>query len=733
MISPQKVDSVRPFEKAREMAGIRLAAWLKSRTRFRMVGFRQGLSGIVFLLVAITPNWAPASEPDSLGTIQREDILVTASRSGRTESELPASVQILSSETLRQSPGQTTDDVLRQIPGFSLFRRSAGLVAHPTTQGVSLRGVGASGASRTLVLLDGMPLNDPFGGWVQWGKVPVASIRQVEVLKGGSAHLWGNYALSGVINVVTRPDPDRVPSWSIRAGSHRTVGIDAAYSGGSDTTTWRLSGGYLTTDGFFNIAENRRGSIDRRVSSTTGTSRIFLRHRVNGSTTLTTHVGVFADDRNNGTVLTGNGSKSIFGSTAVSATTGSSGLLTLGLFGQIQRFNSTFSSQAADRSTEQPALDQFHVPSNVSGASATYLSEFSERAAITVGLDARRLIGSTNESFFYRDSTFLRRREAGGRQIIIGGFAQTVFQLKGEVALTIGTRLDRWRNEKGYRREIDTTTGAETRNDVHAAETDVAFSPRAGVRLPLGDATSVRAAGYRTFRSPTLNELYRPFRVGSVITAANARLGGEKLTGAEIGFDHTGEDVTAHATMYWNEIDGSIANLTLAQGPGSIDPCGFVPDGGICRQRLNLTGVRVRGLEAEIGHRGDRFTSTVSYLYAETEIRDAQDLTVRGNRLPQIPVHTGAVRLSVRADPKTQFSLQIRAVGEQFEDVANRLPLDGFAVADLIVSRAVGTKKEVLIQAENLLNTSYDVGISSTGLTTTGTPFRLTVGLRTTR
>src|ERR671929_131193 len=98
----------------------------------------------------------------------------------------------------------TLDDALRQVPGFTLFRRTGSRVANPTSQGVSLRGVGASGASRALVLADGIPLNDPFGGWVYWGRVPRASVERIEVLRGGASSLYGSSALGGVVNLITR-------------------------------------------------------------------------------------------------------------------------------------------------------------------------------------------------------------------------------------------------------------------------------------------------------------------------------------------------------------------------------------------------------------------------------------------------------------------------------------------------------------------------------------------------
>src|SRR5205814_1757841 len=116
--------------------------------------------------------------------------------------DVPASVSIVSSEQIRQSPAVVADDLLRQVPTFSLFRRTSSLSSHPTAQGVSLRGVGPSGVSRTLVLLDGVPFNDPFGGWVYWSRVPLESTERIEVVDGSSSSLYGNYAMGGVINIV---------------------------------------------------------------------------------------------------------------------------------------------------------------------------------------------------------------------------------------------------------------------------------------------------------------------------------------------------------------------------------------------------------------------------------------------------------------------------------------------------------------------------------------------------
>jgi iron complex outermembrane receptor protein len=104
------------------------------------------------------------------------------------------------------------DDVVRQIPTFSLFRRRSSLASHPTTQGVSLRGIGPSGVSRTLVLLDGVPFNDPFGGWVYWSRVAIETADHIEVVDSSSSSLYGNYAMGGVIHFVTSPPARRTSS-----------------------------------------------------------------------------------------------------------------------------------------------------------------------------------------------------------------------------------------------------------------------------------------------------------------------------------------------------------------------------------------------------------------------------------------------------------------------------------------------------------------------------------------
>jgi iron complex outermembrane recepter protein len=183
-----------------------------------------GLCAVEWPASALAETLASSPAADLPGTPVRLDpVVVSAGRVEQRLQDVPANVTVITREDIERSPARTVDDLLRQIPGFSLFRRSSSLVAQPTTQGVSLRGIGPSGVSRTLVLLDDVPLNDPFGGWVYWSRVPLESIERIEVVRGGGSALYGNYALGGVINIITRKRQGTAIQGKLDGGTRDTI------------------------------------------------------------------------------------------------------------------------------------------------------------------------------------------------------------------------------------------------------------------------------------------------------------------------------------------------------------------------------------------------------------------------------------------------------------------------------------------------------------------------------
>lgn len=244
---------------------------------------------------------------------------------------------------------------------------------------------------------------------------------------------------------------------------------------------------------------------------------------------------------------------------------------------------------------------------------------------------------------------------------------------------------------------------------------------------------TLRGAAYQAFRAPTLNELYRQFRVQNVVTLANSDLGPERLTGGEIGLDYAlGEAWLAKVTGFWNELKDPISNVTL-----SLPLPADCPSGTVCRQRQNLGRTRSRGVEVELDYRPTRaWDFSASYLYNESNIVEfPADPSLEGKRVPQVPKHTYTLGVQYLNARLVNVAVQGRFVGDQFEDDRNEEELGSFFVVDLNLWRPIplplASASEIFLAVENLFDTTYAVGKDpATGVITTGTPLLVHGGLR---
>ena len=162
-----------------------------------------GISGLMVVLTGqsgIAVAQTPASASNNPNGPEVEQIVVTATRSAQRLKDVPESTTVVSMARLHETPSQTLDEVLRDVPSVQLPEASVEQV-HPTSDLVSMRGLSGN---RALVLLDGVPINDPFFGFIEWALVPLDSVERVEVIRGGDSTLWGDHAMGGVINVISR-------------------------------------------------------------------------------------------------------------------------------------------------------------------------------------------------------------------------------------------------------------------------------------------------------------------------------------------------------------------------------------------------------------------------------------------------------------------------------------------------------------------------------------------------
>ncbi|MES1168690.1 MAG: TonB-dependent receptor, partial [Oleiharenicola lentus] len=355
---------------------------------------------------------------------------------------------------------------LRAVPGFSLFRRSDSFSANPTAQGVSLRGLGPSGASRSLVLLDGVPLNDPFGGWVAWTKVPRESLAGAELVRGGGATAWGNAALGGIVQLLTETPDTMHGRLAASYGAFATHSVELAVSQPVGGGTVQLLGRDFATDGFPLVAPEDRGSIDLPASSKHRWLEGRWRQSFGPDLAATVTARTYTEDRNNGTPYQENDSRENFAAVALDARAGQAFAWNAVAYAQDQRFSSTFSSVNATRTAETPASDQYAVPATALGAAWTGVWSGAGDARTSAGLDYRRVRGETREYFTFAAGAFTRQRVAGGTQDVTGIFALHERPLAENLRATIGGRLDYWREQDGHRRETDRATGNILRDDL---------------------------------------------------------------------------------------------------------------------------------------------------------------------------------------------------------------------------------------------------------------------------
>jgi len=648
-----------------------------------------------------------------------EQVTVTATRTETRLGETAASIVTLSSRDISTTAAATLDDALRQIPSFTLFRRSGSRTANPTSQGVSLRGVGASGASRAVVLVDGVPLNDPFGGWVYWSRIPRTSINNIEVLRGGASHLYGSDALGGVINISTRKAQTPVLALEASYGNEQTG--DASLFASGQKGRWGASLGVesFKTDGYIIVDENQRGRVDTRAGARNAALNFTLERSISNSGSVFARASLFGEARSNGTPLQTNRThirQLVLGGDWQKRQAGS---FTVRAYGATQLFDQNFTAVSADRNSETITRLQ-RSPAESLGLSFQWSRAVLKRETIVAGLDARGVRGASDEIAFVtgRPTSFVN---VGGRERTVGIFFEDIIHLTMNLFITAGARMDHWHNYDALSSTRSISSTARTTTTPFPDRTETAFSPQLSLLYKPALRFSLFANMTRAFRQPTLNELYRGFRVGDVQTLANENLRAERLTGGETGanFSALNQRLNVRGTFFWTEITRPIANVTLRVQPGLIT-----------RQRQNLGRTRSRGVELEWDARvTNHWTMTGGYLFADaTVLKFPANTALEGLLIPQTPRQQLTFQARYVNPSLLTFSLQGRASSAQFDDDQNLFRLRPFFTLDGFVSRRINKNIEAFAAAENLFNQRYDVGL--TPVRTIGPPFLVRLGFR---
>jgi outer membrane receptor protein involved in Fe transport len=651
-----------------------------------------------------------------------EQVTVTANRTGVRAVENATSVTILSAQDLQTTAAFRTDDILRQVPGFSLFRRTTSRAANPTTQGVSLRGLGASGASRALVLSDGFPLNDPFGGWVYWDRVPRVSIGSIEVASGGASHLYGSDALGGVINIVRAPIDRNAISIEAAYGNENSPDLSLAASRSMGPWAVGLTTELFRTDGYIAVPSDLRGTVDTSVNSQDASGDLTVRRKFGDTGSVFVRGSLFGESRHNGTPL------QINSTTIRELDLGGNwdghelGAFALHAYASRQSLDQSFSSIAADRNSENLTRTQ-SVPAQQVGFSAQWQHAVGTRQHLVAGVEESNVHGQTDEQGFFGGNP-TSTSAGGGREVNWGAYFEDIIRVTPGWLLTASGRVDHWENFDAFAPPNPALpVGSASLPD----RSETFFSPRLALLHKLTSNVSLTASGYRAFRAPTLNELYRGFRAGNVFTEANSNLRAERLTGAEGGAIVTGwnERIMLRGNFFWNQITRPVANVTLTTTPSLIT-----------RQRQNLGSTRSQGVEFEAsGRLTNSVTLSGGYQYTDATVTSftidpalaGLNPSLVGLDVPQVPRHQFTFQASY-SRPFILLGVQGRFGGNQFDDDQNTLLLRRYFTLDASASHTLRHGVELFVAVENLTDRRYDVG--RTPVLTVGPPILARAGVR---
>jgi outer membrane receptor protein involved in Fe transport len=640
-----------------------------------------------------------------------EQVTVTAYRTPLGSLESPATTVVLSETALHRTAAITLDDQLRQIPGVELFRRSSSLVANPSSQGMSLRALGSTSASRTLLTEDDVPLNDAFAGTIHWQEQPELAIKNIELMRGGASDLYGSSAIGGVVSVV--PVLPTVDQGELRS----SYGSEGTYDNSLLLQTkrgpWGLlaAGGVLGTDGYIQEAPDQRGPVDiaSNVHSQNGE---LLSDRRRGTIRLLAHANGFNEARNNGTPFQTNGTRLWRYATGGDWQGPHSGSLVTRFYGSTEHFRQTFSSISNLPEFGDPACSyrcgeipsKFSLtPDNELGAVAHWSQPLGAGLLLLAGADTHDVRVWDREQSYGSSAALTNLHD---HQRDSAAYVEAMAVRKAWT-MTASSRMDWFQNFDGQALSWNGSVWVKSTRQPPQFDQRF-FDPRVGLSRKLWNHWAVSGSGFRAFREPSPNELYRATQVGDQLTLANGNLLSERATGWETGVATEGRFGSVRASYFLTQVNRPITTVTLnaTSSPELL-------------MRENLGQIESRGVSLDYELAPLRWLMVDGgYQYAHAAV--SQGKQYLGNWIPEVARNLATMNVRAYRPKLGTLNLQGRLSGRQYDDAANQYLLHGYFRFDSYASHDFGKRYELFAAGENLFNRQIED--SKTPTTTLGMP-----------
>ena len=637
-------------------------------------------------------------------------IVVTGEGLDETPATPAYDKQIIDREQLVSVPSGRIEDALASVAGFQQFRRSDSRSANASAQGATLRALGGNATSRALVLLDGVPMSDPFFGYIPFSAIAPERLSQIRVTRGGGSGPFGAGALAGTIEMESA-GIDQLDGFAGQALVNDRGETELSGSAGA-----RLGSGFLVASGrwdrgkgFYPTPEADRVPLSARAAFDGWSAQIRGVAPVSDEIELQVRGLAYRDER---TLRFKGADSGIEGQDASLRLVGR-GEWEFDALAYLQARN--FTNVVVSSTRFVPVLDQRNTPATGLGGKLELRPPVGDAHVLRVGMDFRRAEGELFETAISAFSgNITARRNAGGTNTDLGLFVEDDWSL-GRLVLTLGARLDRWTIRDGFYTERD-ASGELLSTDSFADRAGWDASFRGGVLYRANDVVALRAAAYSGLRLPTLNELYRPFVVFPVVTQANAALENERLEGFEAGIELTPNPAVALSlTAFDNRVKNAVANVTIAEN---------------LRQRRNIDAIQSRGLEASVSATLGAFSLDASAVWTDAEAKGSGfAAALDGNRPSQTPRFTGGATLSWTPADDWLLSATVRHVGAQFEDDLESNVLPAATTLDAFVRVPMTPSIAFVLRGENLTDEAI-VTRNQSGAIDLGVPRTVWAGVK---
>ena len=638
-----------------------------------------------------------------------EQVTVTAYRTPLGSLESPATTRVLSQQALSTTAAVTLDDELRQLPGMELFRRSSSLVANPSSQGMSLRALGSTSASRTLITEDDVPLNDAFAGTIHWLEQPELAIKSIELVRGGASSLYGSSAIGGVVNVVPERPTSDLAELRSSYGGESTYDDSLVLQAKRGTFGMLASGGVLGTDGYIQESPAQRGPVDI-ASNVHAQNGVLLAEHNGGPLRLFVRGSGFNEARNNGTPFQTNGTRIWRYATGGDWQGPHNGSLVARFYGSTDHYRQTFSGISSLPNAANPTCSyrcgenpsKFSLtPYNELGAVAHWNQPLGAGLLLVAGADSHDVRVWDREQGLGSSTTLTNLHD---HQRDSSGYVEAMW-VRNAWTLTVAGRFDWFQNYDGQKLQWNGTAWAPAATQPTQLS-QAYFDPRVGLSRKFKEHWAVSASGFRAFREPTPNELYRATQVGSQLTLPNGSLLSERATGWETGLASERHWGSIRASYFLTQVNRPIA----AVGSGTT------------YTRENLGQIESRGVSLDYELAPLRWLAVDGgYQFAHATVtKDRQTAALVGNWIPEVARNLATMNVRAYRPKLGTVSLQGRLSGHQYDDDANVYLLHGYFRLDAYASHDFGKRFELFAAGENLLN--RQVEDSKTPTTTLGMP-----------